>query len=126
MNDKPQSKPAGTDRAPTGLLALGRFGAVLLSACCMLPFVLVLLGLGGAWLAHLHALYPFRWLFFAASAVALWLAWRRLYRPATECREGEICAVPAVQRRYRIGFWLVVGLVVLSAIAPYLLAKLMN
>jgi len=109
------------DRASAGLLALGGFGAVLLSACCVLPFVLVVLGLGGAWLANLHALYPYRWLFLALSAVVLYFAWRRLYRPLAECADGRVCAAPTVKRSYRVLFWLVTGLVTLSVAAPYVL-----
>ncbi|MDZ7784158.1 MAG: mercuric transporter MerT family protein [Halioglobus sp.] len=115
-----------SDRSSAGLLALGGFGAVLLSACCVLPFVLVMLGLGGAWLANLHALYPYRWLLIGLSAVVLFFAWRRLYRPATECAEGEVCAVPTVKRGYRVLFWMVTALVALSAVAPYVLSALMS
>ncbi|HKK29930.1 MAG TPA: mercuric transporter MerT family protein [Alphaproteobacteria bacterium] len=124
MNEPSISRPR--DRSSAGLLALGGFGAVLLSACCVLPFVLVMAGLGGAWLANLHALYPYRWLFLAISAVVLLLAWRRLYRPATECAEGEVCAVPAVKRGYRIFFWAVTTMVVLSSVTPYLLGAVMR
>lgn len=109
-----------------GLLALGGLGAVIASACCILPFVLVMLGLGGAWLANLHALYAYRWLFIGAAAVALFFAWRRLYRPVTECADGEACAAPVVKRGYRILFWIVTALVALSAVAPYVLGALMS
>lgn len=114
------------DGASKGLLALGGFGAVLVSACCVLPFVLVALGLGGAWLGSLHALYPYRWIFIGAAAVALFFAWRRLYRPQTECAEGEACAVPTVKRTYRVLFWVITGLVALSAVAPYLLGAILS
>ena len=109
-----------------GLLAVGGLGAALASACCILPFILVMLGLGGAWLANLHALYPYRWLFIGAAAVALFFAWRRLYRPRTECTDGEVCAVPTVKRSYRMLFWIVTALVALSAVAPYVLSSLMS
>lgn len=114
------------DAADKGLLALGGLGAVLMSACCVLPFVLVMLGLGGAWLANLHALYPYRWVFIGFSAMVLLLAWRRLYRPRTECGEDEVCAVRAVKRTYRVLFWVIAGLVALSAVAPYLLGALLS
>lgn len=112
--------------ADRGLLALGGLGAALASVCCILPFILVVLGLGGAWLANLHALYPYRWLFIGAAAVALFFAWRRLYRPQTECAEGEVCAVPEVKRSYRVLFWVIAALVTLSAVAPYLLGALLS
>jgi mercuric ion transport protein len=109
-----------------GLLAAGGFGAVLASACCVLPFVLVLLGLGGAWLSSLHALYPYRWIFIGAAVVSLFFAWRRLYRTGAECQEGEICAVPAVRRTYRAMFWTIAVLVALSAVAPYVLGYVLG
>ncbi len=125
IQNEPSIQPE-SDRSSAGLLALGGFGAVLVSACCVLPFVLVMLGLGGAWLANLHALYAYRWLFFGLSAIVLFFAWRRLYRPATECADGEVCAVPTVKRGYRGLFWVVTGLVALSAVAPYVLSALMS
>jgi len=115
-----------SDRSSAGLLALGGFGAVLVSACCVLPFVLVMLGLGGAWLANLHALYSYRWLILGLSAVVLFFAWRRLNQPATECADGEVCAVPTVTRGYRVVFWVVTALVAVSAVAPYVLSALMS
>lgn len=124
--DPPEIGPDSSRRQGRGLLAVGGLGALLASACCVLPFVLVAAGLGGAWLANLHALYPFRWWFIGGAAVALFLAWRRLFRPQVRCREGEVCAVPAVQRGYRVLFWAVAALVALSAIAPYLLAAWLN
>lgn len=126
MTTNEASTDSDPDRSSTGLLALGGFGAVLLSACCVLPLVLVMAGLGGAWLAHLHALYPYRWLILGLSAVALVLAWRRLYCPASECADGEVCAVPPVRRGYRVLFWIVTVLVASSAVAPYLLGALLN
>lgn len=113
-------------RADKGLLALGGLGAALASVCCILPFVLVVLGLGGAWLASLHALYPFRWWFIGAAAVALFFAWRRLYRPQTDCAEGEVCAIPTVKRAYRVLFWFIAGLLALSAVAPNVLGMLLS
>ncbi|MCA1780475.1 MAG: mercuric transport protein [Xanthomonadaceae bacterium] len=124
IQNEPSTQPE-LDQSSAGLLALGGFGAVLLSACCVLPLVLVMLGLGGAWLANLHALYAYRWLFFGLSVIVLFFAWRRLYRPATACADGEVCAVPTIKRGYRVLFWVVTALVALSAVAPYVLGALM-
>lgn len=121
-----EQKTFSPDRGSKGLLALGGFGAVLVSACCVLPFVLVAVGLGGAWLASLHALYPYRWVFLGVSAVVLFFAWRRLYQPRTECIDDEVCAVPVVNRAYRIVFWVITGVVAASAVAPYLLGALLD
>lgn len=124
----PAAQQAATsgDSTPRGLLALGGIGAVLVSSCCILPFVLVMLGLGGVWLGKLHALYAYRWLFFGLSAIVLFFAWRRLYRPVTACADGDICAAPAIKRGYRVLFWIVTALVAASALAPYVLNALLG
>jgi len=41
----------------------------------------------------------------------LFFAWRRIYRPAVACKPGEVCAVPANRRAYKIVFWVVAVLV---------------
>ena len=38
----------------------GLIGAVLASTCCLGPFVLLLLGVSGAWISHLTALAPYQ------------------------------------------------------------------
>ncbi len=120
------SAEPGSRAGDKGLLALGGLGAAIASACCILPFVLVALGLGGAWLSNLHALYPYRWIFIAGAAVALFFAWRRLYRSQSECADDAACALPTVKRAYRVLLWIIIGLVSLSAVAPYVLGAILN
>jgi mercuric ion transport protein len=84
----------------TGVLAAGGIAAILASACCLGPLVLVSLGLGGAWLGNLTALEPFRPVFVGAALVALFFAYRRIFRPAAECKPGEVCARPQAKRAY--------------------------
>jgi mercuric ion transport protein len=109
------------DRIGAGSLAFGALTAVLASTCCLGPLVLVTLGLGGAWVANLTALEPYRPWFLAASLAALALAWHRLYRrPAqVDCQPGEVCAVPAVRRLEKILFWVVAALVALGFGFPF-------
>ncbi|MFN3566668.1 MAG: mercuric ion transporter MerT [Burkholderiaceae bacterium] len=107
--------------APSGraALAAGGIAAILASACCVGPLVLVMLGASGAWIGNLTLLEPYRPFFIGAALVALALAWRRIYRPAADCKPGEMCAIPRVRTSYRVLFW-VVALLVAAAIAfPY-------
>lgn len=99
------------DKIGTGTLAAGGLAAVLASTCCLGPLVLVSLGLGGAWVSNLTVLEPFRPWFLGAALVALFFAWRRIFRPAVACKPGEVCAVPATRRAYKIVFWVVAALV---------------
>lgn len=107
-------------KAETGSLITGAVGGLLASACCAGPLILVSLGLGGAWLSNLTALEPYRWIFVGVAAAALVFAWRRIFRRAEDCREGDICAAPPVRRGYRFTFWAVAALVMLATLFPYI------
>ena len=100
-------------------LAVGGVAALLVGACCVGPLVLVAIGLGGAWLSNLAALDPYRPIFIAIALVSLAFAWRRIYRPAGECKPGEVCSAPAVKKGYEIGFWVAAAVLVVMFGFPY-------
>lgn len=104
-----------------GALATGALAAILASTCCLGPLVLVALGFSGAWIGNLTALEPYRPIFISSALVALFLAWRRIYRPAHACKPGEVCAMVQVRAAYRLIFWTVVALVVIALGFPYVL-----
>lgn len=112
-----EDKPA----APSGraALAVGGIAAVLASACCAGPLVLVMLGVSGAWIGNLTLLEPYRPLFVGAALVALAVAWRRIDRPAADCKPGEVCAIPRVRTGYRVLFWIVAAAVAAAIAFPY-------
>ncbi len=64
-----------------GALFAGGLAAILASACCLGPLVLIALGFSGAWIGNLTVLEPYRPFFIGAALVALFFAWRRIYRP---------------------------------------------
>lgn len=107
------------DASGRGALMTGGVAAVLASACCLGPLVLISVGLSGAWIANLTALEPYRPAFIAVALVALALAFRRVYRPVEQCKLGEVCAVPAVRRGYRVIFWVVAALVAVALGFPH-------
>lgn len=102
-------------------LAAGGIAAFLASACCLGPLALVLLGFSGAWIGTLVALEPYRPIFIGVALVALFFAWRRIFRPAQECQTGDLCATPRVRMFYKAVFWVVSALVLLALAFPYLL-----
>ncbi len=102
-----------------GALAAGGVAAILASTCCLGPLVLVTLGVSGAWIGNLAALEPYRPFFIGVAGVALAFAYRRIFRPAQDCKPGEVCAIPQVKSTYRAIFWLVVGLVLIALVYPY-------
>src|SRR5881398_231225 len=94
-------------------LMTGGLAAILASTCCLGPLVLVALGFSGAWIGNLTMLEPYRPIFIGAALVGLFFAGRRVFRPATACKPGEVCAIPQVRRTYKVLFW-IVGALVLS------------
>lgn len=103
-----------------GSLVTGGVAAILASACCLGPLVLLSLGFSGAWIANLTLLEPYRPIFIGLALVALFLASRRIFRPAAQCKPGEVCAVPQVRSSYKLLFWAIATLVLLGLIFPYI------
>ncbi len=91
-----------------GLFATGGFiGGILASTCCVLPLLLVSLGISGAWIGQLTALSPYQ-PYFLVSALALlgtgfWQAYRR--KPEV-CTPGSICATPTAGRLTKSILWI--------------------
>ena len=104
-----------------GALAAGGLAAILASTCCLGPLVLVTLGFSGAWIGNLTVLEPYRPIFIGVALVALFFAWRRIFRPATVCQTGDICAVPQGRAAYKLIFWIVAALVLVAIVFPYVL-----
>ena len=102
-----------------GVLAGGGLAAILASTCCVGPLVLIALGFSGAWIGSLTALEPYRPLFIGAALVALFLAYRRIWRPASSCKPREVCAIPQVKMTYKVLFLVVATLVLIALVFPY-------
>ncbi|SUI58865.1 mercuric transporter MerT family protein [Shewanella baltica] len=85
----------------------GIAAAIGASLCCVGPFLLLTLGIGGAWIGNLTRLEPYRPLFIIAVLVLFgWAGWK-LYRPTTVCEPGTACAIPSVRKRRQLIFWLI-------------------
>jgi mercuric ion transport protein len=113
-----KTRNASTDSRK--LLFAGGLAALLASTCCLGPLLLITLGFSGAWIANLTLLEAWRPYFIGAALIALFFAWRRIWRPAAACQPGEVCAVPQVRRGYKLLFGAVAGLVLIALGFPYL------
>lgn len=97
--------------ASTSALVAGVLAAIGATACCFGPLLLVTLGLGGAWVSSLRSLEAYQPLFALLTLGFVGLAFYRLYIQPRRCAPGDACALPAVLKRQRIIFWLVVAMV---------------
>lgn len=104
-----------------GALAVGGLAAIMASTCCLGPLILVALGFSGAWIGNLTALEPYRPFFIGAALIVLFVAWRRIFRPAPDCKPGQVCAIPEVRTAYKIIFWIVAALVFIALMFPYVM-----
>src|SRR5215831_9129146 len=102
-----------------GALLAGSIAAILASACCLGPLVLLTLGVSGAWIGNLTALEPYRPIFIVIAAAALVVAGRRIWRSENACAPGEVCAAPQIRRVQRILFGVVVALMLIALAFPY-------
>lgn len=115
-----KEKPSSFRDTARGALLAGGLAASLASTCCLGPLLLITLGFSGAWIGNLTLLEPYRPIFIAVAIVALFLAWRRIWQPAGECAPGAVCAIPQVNRTYRLLFGVVAIMVLVALAFPYL------
>lgn len=108
-----------------GLLATGGvLGAILASTCCIVPLVLVMLGVSGAWIGNLTALEPYKPIFIVITLGFLAAGYWQVYaKPKLTCEDGSYCASPASDRVVKIALWIATILVLLALTinfwAPY-------
>ncbi len=101
-------------------LIAGALAAIGASVCCIGPLVLLVLGIGGAWVGSLTKLEPYRPLFIGLTLLFLGLAFRKLYLQPQVCAPGTPCADPRTIKRQRATFW-TVGVLLLGLLAvPWL------
>lgn len=110
---------SASSTSPRWALLMGAAAALGASLCCVVPLVLVSLGISGAWLSSLTALEPYRPLFVTAALASLGLAAWRLYGPASRCEEGRSCADPHILHRRRRLLWLAVAIIAPLLLFPY-------
>ncbi len=108
--------------AVSGSMATGAvLTAIGASTCCVIPFVLVSAGAGGAWLGSLVIFAPFKSYFITASLLLLvagfWLVYRK---PKSPPRAGAVpCTSMASVRIIRAVLWTTATLVAAAIFFPY-------
>lgn len=89
------------------------------SACCVLPLLLLSLGVGGAWISTLTSMTTVRPFLFALTLLLIWMAFMKLYLSKEDCEEGKVCVNPQVLRNQRLIFWVASVLIVLLLAFPW-------
>lgn len=123
--------PRAQTQRPTGwqnlLAAGGMIGALAASACCVLPLVFFSLGIGGAWMGNLTALYPYKPYFVTIAILFLAAGFFVAYRkPKMAYEVGSYCATPASGRVIKISLWSAALLVLATLTFPYVVPYLLD
>ena len=103
------------------LLLAGTLTAVGASACCVIPLILLTLGIGGSWLSSLSLLEPYRPLFIGATSLLFTFAFRRIYLAPRVCDPASSCAQPNKIKGLRLAFWMVSALAFGLIAMPWLI-----
>ncbi len=130
--DTPYPAPGTTEgdrkakRRFTSYGPLAVAAALLASACCVGPFVLVVLGVSGAWIGTLTALTPYKPIFIILSLGLLAAGFYSVYRrPREACEPGSLCAAPQTKKVQKVALWIAAAVVAVLLVLPYLIFLLM-
>jgi len=104
-------KNAPNPERSSGIVVAGSaIGAVLASSCCILPLVLITLGVGGTWIGTLTSLKDYQPIFVVFTVAFLGVAFWRVYRsPGTTCDDAT-CAPRGSRRVVKTVLWASAGL----------------
>jgi mercuric ion transport protein len=117
-----ESDPMESSLQKAGLASIGGILAALAAAsCCVVPFALFTLGIGGAWISNLTALEPYQPIFAAITFGFLGYGFYLVYRkPKAACAEDSYCAKPSSGRSTKIGLWAATVVVIIALGFPKL------
>lgn len=108
---------AGMLREQKLMAAGGIFGALAASSCCVLPLVLVTIGVSGAWIGNLAAFAPYQPYIVALTLGFLGYGFYLVYWRRQVCADGS-CARPRPNRIVATILWVATVIIVIALIFP--------
>ncbi len=91
------------------------------AACCLLPFVLVSVGIAGAWVGMLGSLGRYKWILIAVTAALLGYGFYVVYWKAKPtCAAAPDCKTCRSSRSMRIGLWVGTILAISGIVFEYI------
>src|SRR5262249_18297265 len=110
-------------RGAIALAAAGILGAVTASSCCLLPLVLVRVGVSGAWIGNFMALAAYQPYIALITLTALGYGFYSVYWRAPPLCEGEAWERPP-RPVVKSGLWLGAMLILSALLVPRIVAML--
>lgn len=108
----------------TGAIAgVGVVAALLSSTCCVVPFALVSMGIGGAWMSNLTALAPYQPFFVLVAVVLIGAGfYARSRRRKKTFADDSYCATDRSDTVVSIILWSGVALTLLAVLFPWVVS----
>lgn len=108
------------DRSGWAATGAGLLGALAMTSCCILPLLLISLGVTGVFIGQLTALYAYKWVTFSLAAAALGFGFWKAYRPASseDCGDAT-CNRPLDRGLMRGLLWGALVVVLVALAFPY-------
>jgi mercuric ion transport protein len=127
MTINQDARTANVQRQQRLMAAGGLVGALTASSCCILPLVLLSLGVSGAWIGNFTRLAPYQPYFLAVTTGCLGYGYWLVYRSAKlACADGDACARPLPNRLVKTGLILASVLAVAALGFDFLAPLLLN
>jgi len=124
MTINQDARTANVQRQQRLMAAGGLVGALTASSCCILPLVLLSLGVSGAWIGNFTQLAPYQPYFLAVTIGCLGYGYWLVYRSTKlACADGDACARPLPNRFVKTGL-ILASLLAATALAFDFLAPL--
>ncbi|MGH8241961.1 MAG: mercuric transporter MerT family protein [Steroidobacteraceae bacterium] len=112
---------SGSRRLARAAVAGGIFASLgICAACCLLPLVLIALGVGGAFVGAFELLAPYKWIFVTLTTAFLAWSFYAVYWKPTKCTAGRNCKSCGSSRGLRVTLWIATILAVSSLAFEYL------
>ena len=91
-------------------------GALVASSCCIVPLILVSLGISGTWIGSLTALEPYKPIFLTVTGLVLAAGfWHVYFKPKPVCEDESYCARPVSGLVTQSALWIATVMALLSA-----------
>lgn len=109
------------DRSSLLLAGTAIVGGLAVSACCVLPLLFVMIGVGGSFMGTLIAFEPYKVFTIALTLAALGLGFYFAYRKpkAAACNADGTCGTSASKRVARTTLWVGSVFAVIAIAFPY-------
>jgi mercuric ion transport protein len=114
----PEQAPSSKVKLAAGVGVLGALGV---ASCCLIPSLLLALGLSGAWITGLIALNPYKPILVITTVGLLGYCYYRLYWTSQAAHVSEgVCGCSPLNRAAKLGLWGATVLVLVALAFDYL------